>query len=100
MELLAAIPGSGDGATPQDLQRALFATGHEINTRTIQRDLLTLREQFPALECDDSSKPHRWRWSSTAAKSRRCRHEHPGGAQPGAGAASTCRPRLPASMLE
>lgn len=69
LELLSAIPGAGFGSTPQELQSTLAASGVHINTRTIQRDLITLREQFPALECDDSSKPYRWRWSSAAAKS-------------------------------
>lgn len=69
MRLLNSLPSAGSGTTPRELQLALSLCGHEVNTRTIQRDLLTLREQFPALECDDSSKPHRWRWSSAAAKS-------------------------------
>lgn len=69
LELLGAIPSSGSGSTPQELRRALLSTGYELTERSIQRDLLTLREQFPALECDDSTKPHRWRWSSAVTKS-------------------------------
>jgi predicted DNA-binding transcriptional regulator YafY len=51
------------------LGSSLRAAGFPITERSVQRDLLVLREQFPALECDDTSKPHRWRWSSAAAKS-------------------------------
>jgi predicted DNA-binding transcriptional regulator YafY len=69
LELLSALPAAGIGLTPQDLQGQLLALGHKVDERTVQRDLLTLSEQFPALCRDDTSKPHRWRWESAAAKS-------------------------------
>lgn len=45
-------------ATPTLLEK-LKEQGYKPDVRTLQRNLLTLSEQFP-ISCDDSEKPHRW----------------------------------------
>lgn len=66
MELLDSIP-AGRLRTPSELRQDLAARGVAVDTRTIQRDLRLLQQHF-ALECDERSKPHRWRWRSVGAR--------------------------------
>lgn len=66
LELLKAIP-SGRLATSGELQQRLSQRGLIVDTRTVQRDLRLLQQHF-ALECDDRSKPHGWRWKSAGAR--------------------------------
>lgn len=68
LALLGCIPSAGL-ATPQDLRAALAQQGLTVDTRTVQRDLRLLQQHF-AIECDERSKPHGWRWRSSAAQGR------------------------------
>jgi predicted DNA-binding transcriptional regulator YafY len=61
IEMLRMVPRQGK-VSPQQLQKRLSAIGYETTERTVQRDLQQLSTIF-SLECDDSSKPHGWRWS-------------------------------------
>lgn len=64
IELLKRIPRTG-AVSPQDLHRALIGSPHERDERTIQRHLKTLVDAN-YIDCDDSSKPHSYRWKSHA----------------------------------
>ncbi len=66
VELLSAIP-SGQLTSPAELQVELARRGLTVDTRTVQRDLRLLQRHF-ALECDERSKPHGWRWRSASAR--------------------------------
>jgi len=60
-ELLHLLPAHGDGRSMRELADTLNAKGFKVSKRTIERDLLALRETFP-LECNDDTIPHLWRW--------------------------------------
>jgi len=53
--------------TPAELQKGLSRQGISVDMRTIQRDLRLLQKHF-ALECDERSKPHGWRWRTAGAR--------------------------------
>lgn len=61
IEMLRMIPRTGV-ITPQQLKQRLAELGYAITVRSVQRDLNQLSAVF-SLECDDSGKPHGWRWS-------------------------------------
>ncbi|HZW13924.1 MAG TPA: WYL domain-containing protein [Noviherbaspirillum sp.] len=60
IEMLRMLPRQGK-ITPQQLQKRLADIGYLTTERTVQRDLMHLSRTF-SLECDNSSKPHGWRW--------------------------------------
>lgn len=64
IELLRRIPRSGKISAPE-LQRQLAEAGFERDLRSIQRTLKQLCGHFD-IECDDTSKPHGYRWLSNA----------------------------------
>lgn len=66
LALLGAIP-TGRLSTSSELRGALARQGMEVEPRTVQRDLRLLQRHF-AIECDERSKPHGWRWSSAGAR--------------------------------
>lgn len=66
IELLSAIPVARL-TSPTELRDEMAKRGQAVNTRTIQRDLRLLQQHF-ALECDERSKPHGWRWMSVGAR--------------------------------
>lgn len=66
LALLAAIPAS-HLTTAERLRQALSQRGLSVDARTVQRDLRLLQQHF-ALECDERSKPHGWRWHSAGAR--------------------------------
>lgn len=66
LALLALIP-VGRFSTTSELRDALAGQGIEVEARTVQRDLRLLQRHF-AIECDERSKPHGWRWTSAGAR--------------------------------
>ena len=64
LELLRRIPRRG-GITATELREQLRHAGFEREPRTLQRLLKTLCECCD-IECDDSSKPYRYRWRENA----------------------------------
>lgn len=66
LQLLSAIP-AGRLCTAAELQGELLRQDIRVDTRTIQRDLRLLQQYF-ALDCDERSKPHGWRWRSAGAR--------------------------------
>ncbi|MFG6468412.1 helix-turn-helix transcriptional regulator [Roseateles sp. BYS87W] len=66
LALLALIP-VGRLSTTSELLNALAGQGIEVEARTVQRDLRMLQQHF-AIECDERSKPHGWRWTSAGAR--------------------------------
>ena len=68
LELLRRIPKRGT-ITATELRLQLRDAGFEREPRTIQRLLETLSDPdstFYGIECDDSSKPYRYRWKENA----------------------------------
>jgi predicted DNA-binding transcriptional regulator YafY len=59
--LLKAIPTSMPGKETGDLLKALKGAGYELDVRSLQRDLVSLKKVLP-LKCDDRARPHRWYW--------------------------------------
>jgi predicted DNA-binding transcriptional regulator YafY len=66
LDTLAVIPADGKLSTPQILQR-LRARGHNLDIRTLQRDLEDLEREF-GLERDARSTPHGWRSPKRAVR--------------------------------
>ena len=64
LAMLDMIPKTGKISAPEIHER-LQAMGIERDLRSIQRQLVVLAEQFP-LDCDDSSKPHGYKWKQGA----------------------------------
>lgn len=64
LAILDMIPKIGKISAPE-IHARLHTMGFERDLRSIQRQLVVLAEQFP-LECDDSSKPHGYKWKSNA----------------------------------
>jgi hypothetical protein len=64
LAMLDMIPKTGKISAPE-IHARLHTMGFERDLRSIQRQLVVLAEQFP-LECDDSSKPHGYKWKSDA----------------------------------
>jgi len=64
LAMLDMIPKIGKISAPEIHER-LQAMGIDRDLRSIQRQLVVLVEQFP-LECDDSSKPHGYKWKTGA----------------------------------
>jgi hypothetical protein len=64
LAMLDMIPKTGKISAPEIHER-LQAMGIDRDLRSIQRQLVVLVEQFP-LECDDSSKPHGYKWKTGA----------------------------------
>jgi predicted DNA-binding transcriptional regulator YafY len=62
-ELLNLLPNGGVGKTASILVEELAGRGFDVSKRQVERDLNDLRENFPAIECNDGSKPYGWRWA-------------------------------------
>ena len=63
LSIISNLPRSPQFTTCGDLHAALEQEGHAVDKRSVERDLKLLAEsrEFGALiQCDDSSKPHRW----------------------------------------
>lgn len=65
-ELLKLLPHNHK-ATPSELRSQLAELGFSVDLRSVQRDLKELQKHF-ALDHDDRSRPHGWKWSVEAAK--------------------------------
>jgi len=62
--LLRALPRAPRSATARELMQKL----RYDTKRMVERDLKDLEEAFPgAIECDDSARPHGWRWAAGAS---------------------------------
>jgi predicted DNA-binding transcriptional regulator YafY len=67
LDMLRSLPRAGSGATADELLKKLQEKGYEVQKRTIERDLKTLRQAFGAyIKCNDKSKPYGWRWHDDA----------------------------------
>ena len=64
-ELLKFLPSKRPGITARDLCDRLVDAGHEVNLRTVQRDLIELSRIFP-ISSNEISKPYGWHWSPGA----------------------------------
>lgn len=64
LDLLILVPRQGKLSTPQ-LHQRLSARGHDVSTRTVQRDLEDLATVYP-IERDTRSKPYGWCWAPGA----------------------------------
>ena len=60
-ELLKLLPSRGTGRTASELTRELNNAGFRITKRQVERDLNELMEAF-ALDKNDTSIPHGWKW--------------------------------------
>jgi len=63
LSIIANLPRSPQFTTCADLHAALEQDGHSVDRRSVERDLKLLaesREFGPLIECNDSSRPHRW----------------------------------------
>jgi predicted DNA-binding transcriptional regulator YafY len=63
LAMLQLIP-SARKTTAEEVRRNLSNLGHEVDIRTVQRDLKALSAHY-GIECDDG-KPLGWRWSAGA----------------------------------
>lgn len=66
LHTLQLIPARGKISTSM-LQERLKNHGHEVNVRTIQRDLESLMIPF-GLECDSRNKPYGWYWAKESKR--------------------------------
>ena len=64
LSMLDMIPKTGKISAPE-IHKRLQAMGIDRDLRSIQRQLVVLAEQYP-LDCDDSSKPHGYKWKTGA----------------------------------
>jgi hypothetical protein len=64
LAMLDMIPKIGKISAPE-IHKRLQAMGIDRDLRSIQRQLVVLAEQFP-LDCDNSSKPHGYKWKAGA----------------------------------
>lgn len=64
-DLLRSIPRAPRKITASELHTILGGLGHDISSRSIERDLNTLSGIFP-LVVDDRSKPFGWSWKKDA----------------------------------
>ena len=60
-ELLKRLPTRPPGKTARELREITATAGHDVTTRTIQRDLEELARIFP-IACNDKSPPFGWHW--------------------------------------
>ena len=63
LSIISNLPRSPQFTTCTDLHALLAREGHAVDKRSIERDLKLLaesREFGPLIECNDSSRPHRW----------------------------------------
>lgn len=63
LSIIANLPRSPQFTTCGELHAALEQDGHVVDRRSVERDLKLLaesREFGPLIECNDSSRPHRW----------------------------------------
>lgn len=60
--LLKAIPVGKPGRNTSQLAEVLEAAGYKTTARSLQRDLIRLKETF-SLVCDDGSRPFQWYWT-------------------------------------
>ena len=60
-ELLKILPATGSGKTVRQLTDELNALGFRVEVRQMERNLKQLKDSMP-IECNDTGKPHGWRW--------------------------------------
>jgi predicted DNA-binding transcriptional regulator YafY len=61
--MLRCLPRTGSGISTPDLHKMLLAKGYQVEKRTVERDLRSLKDTFDAyIKCNDKSKPFGWRW--------------------------------------
>lgn len=60
--LLKSIPAGPPGKSTSELASVLERSGYSTTTRSLQRDLLKLKDSF-SLHCNDQSKPFHWHWA-------------------------------------
>jgi predicted DNA-binding transcriptional regulator YafY len=60
-ELLRLLPSTGSGKTVRQLTDDLNNLNFSVSVRQVERDLKQLQGAMP-IECNDSGKPHGWRW--------------------------------------
>lgn len=65
-ELLKLLPSRGAGKTASELTSALNDAGFDITKRQVERDLNELLQTF-ALDKNDTSIPHGWKWVTGAS---------------------------------
>ena len=65
LDMLKLIPRLPGGITATDLHRRLQSLGHEIDKRSIERDLDKLSGKFP-LTKEEKRRPARWSWEREA----------------------------------
>lgn len=59
MAILKMLPRGGDGITIAEIEGRLKKDQHEFSTRTVQRDLNALSEEFPLVDANDG-RAKRW----------------------------------------
>lgn len=64
-ELLKLLPARRPGITARELWGQLERAGHEVDLRTVQRDLMELNRIFPIF-CNEIAKPYGWYWKPGA----------------------------------
>lgn len=65
LAMLHAIPRAPRRATAAEVHQKLAGWGHVVTRRSVERDLLTLEEEFGLLR-DSRSRPHAWQWPADA----------------------------------
>lgn len=66
IDLLSLIPPHSRPQSVSQLLKRLVARGHDIDRRTLQRDLNKLSDRWPL--CCDDGRPPRWSWSADAER--------------------------------
>src|SRR5690349_19099404 len=61
--LVRKIPRHPLKKTARQLTQELAAEGFKVEKRTVERDLISLSEIFPTIECDDRARPVGWSWA-------------------------------------
>ena len=64
--MLRAVPRHPRRITVGEIKQSLDAAGFEVSSRTIQRDLMELSDEFP-LYSDERERPFGWSWQARAA---------------------------------
>ena len=96
-ELLRLLPSTGSGKSVRELTDDLNSLDFAVSIRQVERDLKQLQGLMP-IECNDSGKPHGWRWIKGA--SRHIAAMSLPEALSWQLVADTVRPLLPVSILE
>lgn len=65
LAMLRAIPRAPRKVSAAQVHQMLAGWGHAVTRRSVERDLLTLEEEFGLLR-DGRSRPHAWQWPADA----------------------------------